>query len=98
MSKARFHPAASEELREQARYYEMQVHGLGRRFLDAVEAAVTLTIAMPAAGSVYLHGTRRVFVRGFPHAVVYRQMGEAIVVFAIVAHRRLPGYWRHRRA
>lgn len=92
-----FHPAAEAELLEQALYYEQRSPGLGARFVDQVEAAVQLAVLMPSAGSPYLHGTRRVFPKDFPHSVVYRQQAEAIVILAVAPFRRKPAYWRKRQ-
>ena len=67
------HPAALNELQEQAAYYGLQVAGLGERFLEQVETAVHLAARMPTIGSPYAHGTRRVFPKDsrFPWSVAW---------------------------
>ncbi len=97
MSLPVFHPAADTELLEQAVYYEQRSPGLGKRFLDQVEAAVQVAMLMPAAGSPYLHGTRRVFPKDFPHSVIYRQQADQVVILAVAPFRRKPAYWRERQ-
>jgi len=92
-----FHPAAEAELLEQALYYEQRSPGLGKRFLDQMEAAVELAVLMPGAGSPYLQGTRRVFPKDFPHSVVYRLQADTLVILAVAPFRRKPAYWRKRQ-
>lgn len=97
MKAVAFHPEALEELQDQAIGYEGRSEGLGERFVGQVEAAATLAASTPGIGSAYKHRTRRVFPKDFPFSVVYREFGEALVVIAVVAFRRKPGYWRHRQ-
>jgi toxin ParE1/3/4 len=92
-----FHPEALAELQEQAVYYEERSEGLGERFVSQVEAAAGLAVSMPGIGSPYKHRTRRVFPKDFPFSVVYREFGETMVIVAVAAFRRRPGYWRHRK-
>jgi plasmid stabilization system protein ParE len=94
--KARFTPEAEVELHAEARYYEQQVAGLGKRFTHEIEAALALACSFPEIGSAYKYGTRRVYPKRFPFSVVYRLLGEEIVVVAIAPFSRKPGYWRAR--
>jgi hypothetical protein len=93
----RFHRDALTELREQAIYYERQSKGLGMRFVNQIEHATRLAATLPAAGSPYKYGTRRVFPKDFPFSVVYREFDDGIVIIAVAAFRRRPGYWSHRK-
>lgn len=97
MSALVFHPEALAELQEQAVYYDKHSEGLGERFLAQVEAAAGLVASMPGIGSPYKHRTRRVFPKDFPFSVVYREIGGVLVIVAVAAFRRKPGYWRHRK-
>lgn len=96
MKAASFHPDALRELAEQALYYEERSAGLGQRFAAQVEAVVALAATMPGAGSPYKYRTRRVFPKDFPFSIVYRELDERVVVIAVAAFRRKPGYWRSR--
>lgn len=50
--------------------------------------------ARPAAGSPLPAGRRRVLLRRFPYAVIYRELDAARVRVLAVAHfRRRPDYW-----
>ena len=97
MKTVAFHPEALEELEEQAVFYDQRSEGLGERFTAQVETAAALAASMPGIGSPYKHRTRRVFPKDFPFSVVYRELGQALVIIAVAAFRRKPGYWRHRQ-
>lgn len=96
MKSIRFHPAALTDLQEQAIYYEERSPGLGLRFIEQTEAALHLAASMPGIGTNYKYGTRRVFPKDFPHAAIYREEDDQIVVLAIAAFRRQPGFWISR--
>ena len=96
MKPARLHPAAEIELIAEAQYYEEHAPGLGERFLAEIEAAVALISRYPRSGSPHLFGTRRVFARRFPFAVVYLDRAHDVAVVAIAPFPRRPTYWRDR--
>jgi len=96
VSRVRFLAEAEAEfLHEVAYYAERQPNG-AVRFREAVGAAIARALAFPKAGPTYLVRTRRVFVRGYPFFVVYREEPEGIAVFALVHETRRPGYWSSR--
>lgn len=94
---ARFHSEARLEFLDSVAYYEAIQTGLGERFRQSVEAAMQLATSLPFAGSVHQHGTRRVFPKKFPFAVIYLVADSEIVIFAVAHFRRRPGYWKSRR-
>jgi toxin ParE1/3/4 len=96
VKRARFAAPARREFLLQVAYYDTKEPGLGSRFTAAVEEATLRALAFPLTGSRASNSTRRVFVRDFPFAVVYREEGEGIVVLAIAHHARRPEYWRQR--
>lgn len=67
------------------------------RFVMAVEQAARLVLEFPDAGSVGVEKTRRLQVKGFPHALVYRRVEDGIVVFAVAHSAREPNYWQSRK-
>jgi plasmid stabilization system protein ParE len=93
----RFLGAARAELRRAVDRYDAQVPGLGDEFADEVKHSVRSIVANPESGSPYLAGTRRMLVRRFPFAVVYRADEQQIVVVALAHHRRRPDYWTRRQ-
>lgn len=46
--RAEFHPEALAEFRAAAEFYETRQHGLGDRFIAAVESCVARTTAAPS--------------------------------------------------
>jgi plasmid stabilization system protein ParE len=94
---ARFHPEAQAELEAEAAYYEERSAGLGERFTHDVEAAIALASAFPEIGAPYRYGTRRVFPKRFPFAVVYQVFTQELVILAIAPFPRKPAYWRSRK-
>jgi len=88
-------PARHELLAEVA-YDEAKEPGLGGRFLVAVEEATARALAYPLTGTPASARTRRMFLKDFPFALVYRTDDMGIIVFALAHHARRPGYWRGR--
>lgn len=72
MRRARFLAAARQEFLAEVVYYNQEQPGPGARFAAAVEEATARAVAFPLAGSPASKNTRRVFVKSFPFAVVYR--------------------------
>lgn len=92
-----FHPAATKELIETARYYEQRAAGVGRRFLRAVEQAEQFLRQSAAAMQSDERGRRRYRVKGFPYQLVYRlASNERVFVLAVAHISRRPGYWESR--
>jgi len=77
-------------------YYSNKESGLGSRFLTAVEDATARALAYPLTGTPASENTRRMFLKDFPFALVYRPDENGIVVFALAHHARRPEYWRDR--
>jgi plasmid stabilization system protein ParE len=96
VKRARFVAAARREFLAEVDYYNKEEPWLGARFAAAVEEATARALAFPLAGSPATKHTRRVFVKDFPFAVVYRPDADGITVFALAHHSRRPGYWQSR--
>ena len=98
MKTLRIHALASWEAAEEAAYYESKRQGWGRRFLAQLNATYDSIIEYPAAPTP-IDGTpyRKLRVRGFPNAVIYRVLEAEIRVMAVANLYREPGYWTGRR-
>ncbi len=96
MTRARFTAPARREFLNEVAYYNGKGQGLGARFTEAVEEAATRAMAYPLSGSRASANTRRVFIKDFPFALVYRYDDNGIVIFAVAHHSRRPDYWRSR--
>lgn len=97
MIPVRFHDAARRELADEILYYAAIDRRLGERLASAVERAVALAAEFPDMGAPYGFGTRRVFTSRFPFSVVYLHQSGEILILAVAAFRRRPGYWSARR-
>ena len=72
MKRVRFIAPARREFLSEVAYYNGKEPSLGARFVAAVEEAATRAVAFPLTGSPASKSTRRVFVKNFPFAVIYR--------------------------
>ena len=96
MTPLRFLPEAEAELLHEVGFYSQARTGTGVRFQAAVEAALERACRHPLGGAPSAHGARSVMGRGFPFSIVYRASPTEILVVAVAAHRRRPGYWAER--
>lgn len=96
MTVLRFLPEAEAELLHEVEYYSAARQGTAIRFQAAVEASLELAVRRPQGGAPSPHGTRSLVVKGFPFSVIYRATTDEVLVVAIAAHRRKPGYWTER--
>lgn len=96
MSRVQFIEPARLEVLAEVAYYHRVEDGLGTKFLEAVEDATARALAYPLAGTPAPFNTRRVFLRDFPFALIYRSDDQGITVYALAHHARRPGYWRSR--
>jgi plasmid stabilization system protein ParE len=91
-----FLPAASAELKDVVDFYNLQRPGLGDEFKDEVRASIGRIRFWPKAWTRISRRARRCRTKRFPYLVIYVQLGNHIVVVAVMHARRRPGYWRKR--
>ena len=91
-----FHPEASEEKLESARFYEARSEGLGSDFLAAVEETTRRIEQFPEAGPVARASIRKRIVPGFPFTILYEVQSDRIFIAAVMHQHRRPRYWRER--
>lgn len=96
MIAANFLPEAEKEFLEETEYYSQARTGLGVRFQNAVEAALSRAQNHPHSGAPTDHHTRAIGVKGFPFRIIYRIDQQQLLVVAIAHHRRKPAYWLGR--
>lgn len=98
MTILRILPGAADELHNAAMYYEPQKPGLAKRFLETFDNAAQDIAAAPDMYSPIGTGYRRLRLRLFPYAIIYRQEHSAIVIVAVMHQKRRPGYWHQRES
>jgi plasmid stabilization system protein ParE len=91
-----FHPEASEEKLESARFYEARSEGLGSDFLAAVEETTRRIEQFPEAGLLDRASIRKRIVPGFPFTILYEVQADRVFIAAVMHQHRRPGYWRRR--
>lgn len=93
MKCARFVAQARREFLAEVVHYNKEAPGVGARFVAAVENAIYRALAFPLAGAPASKNTRRVFLKDFPFAVVYRPDADGITIFALAHYSRRPARW-----
>ena len=87
---------AKADIREAARWYERQRHGLGRALLQQIDMLLDRIREDPLQHQVVYRGIRRAIPRRFPYGLFYRIDGSAVLVFAVVHLHRDPSTWQDR--
>lgn len=95
------HTEALANIAAAADWYEQQQHGLGDRFLAALDETLDLLEEFPQLGhAVQVPGDQRLFRRlslnRFPYSVVYLEH-DGLFVFAVPHDRQRPGLWARRQ-
>jgi plasmid stabilization system protein ParE len=91
-----FRSEAREELLEAQAWYEQRAAGLGLEFARAVEVAVDTLQRAPHRYPVVHREIRRVLLRRFPYAILYRATEDEIIVLAVFHLARDPARWKSR--
>ena len=91
------HPAAEQDLREAAEFYEREGSPLlASRFVQEFKRVVSLLAAHPQLGSPRTNGRRGFALSVFPYTVVYREGARETVILVVKHDSRRPGYGRRR--
>jgi len=91
-----FHPEATMEMVDAARFYEERVEGLGEDFLAEVVAAEQAVQTSPNLWPPFRLGSRRYLLHRFPYSMVYWDLPDHIWILAIAHASRRPLYWKSR--
>lgn len=94
--KIEFFADAEQELIDAAEDYESKAPGLGSRFIVEVERTAAVLMELPSLGENLDRIHRRVPLRRFPYALIFRHDGETIRIVAVAHRRRRPRYWKSR--
>jgi hypothetical protein len=91
-----FRPEARLEAVQAQAWFEERAPGLGFDFARAPDVAMASASRRPQAFRTVGLDCRRVALRRFPDALIYRWSGEELLVVAVFHHRRDPRDWRGR--
>ncbi len=90
-------PQAEDELAAASDHYEAERAGLGREFLDEMEALMRRALAAPLEfPRVRRSRVRRALGDRFPYQVVFFLFPDRVRVIAVAHQHRRPSYWRGR--
>ena len=87
---------ASIELDDAIQYYEIQLKGLGRKFLNEVLESINLIQKFPQLWAKNSTNTRKAVLRNFPYNVIYSAAENKITIIALAHQNRMPEYWIDR--
>jgi plasmid stabilization system protein ParE len=92
-----FDPAALDELVGAVDWYAARSDRAASMFTIEFGRAVLRLRESPLRWPTHQQGTRRIRLRRFPFAIVYRVVGlDELQVIAVTHLHRRPGYWRDR--
>ena len=78
--KVRFLELAQYEMDDAFVWYEEQMQGLGREWLDEVDRSIRRVARWPLAGKDISPDVRRCLVKRFPYGIIYGIEEDTIVV------------------
>jgi len=91
-----WHPEAVAETDAAAAFYRTQQRELARRFVNHLSEALERIAFKPAIYREVEPGIRKIRLRAFPYAVIFRISGRRTEIIAVMHTRRRPGHWRER--
>lgn len=86
-------PSAREETTAAARYYEEEVDGLGKAFMEVLRVGFRRIRKYPRVSTLIRGDYRRHLLDRFPFGIIYRIDSDVITGVAIMHLRRKPDYW-----
>jgi toxin ParE1/3/4 len=95
-ARLRLFEEAAEEVEHERRWYRKRSETAEASFLRELDHAIDAVVEAPQMWPGYLAGTRRYVFPTFPFSLVYFVEDDVIVVVAIAAENKEPGYWRER--
>ena len=92
----RFSFEAIAEAEAAQQWYVDRSLSAGQAFLEELTRAVERVSESPDQWPRYIEGTRRYVFHRFPFSLVYREMGNDVVIVAVAHGKRKAGYWKVR--
>lgn len=97
MNRIVYRPEAVSDVEAAFEWYEEKRSGLGWEFMAELATAEKALIEYPTAFRVIRKDVRRYNLRRFPYHVLYRMLGEMVVIVACFHARRSPRRAQGRR-
>lgn len=77
------HPLVDCDIKEAALWYHLRDPAVAVRLIDETRAAMRAAAADPLQFSIRFADVRRVRLRGFPHSIWFRLLGESVCILAL---------------
>ncbi|MFY7838862.1 MAG: type II toxin-antitoxin system RelE/ParE family toxin [Lacibacter sp.] len=90
------HALATEDILEIARWYDLQLAGLGSRFALQLEIALTAIQKNPTAHTKATDETRKAFLKKFPYIIFFEIKETNILICGVMHSRRKPSLMKSR--
>ena len=95
--KVTLHPAAEQDVREAAAFYEREGSPtVAARFVAEFKRLATLLLEHPDIGSPRSKGRRGFSMSVFPYTVIYRASGDEIKILVVKHDSKRPGFGAKR--
>ncbi len=91
-----FHPDATDELDSSANWYAKRSAEAARRFLVAIDLAVSSMTSDPDRFVLVDDQHRSCSVAKFPFQLIFRHDEDKLFIVAVAHAKRRPGYWLDR--
>lgn len=91
-----FTPEFVDDLTSAADWYDHQGAGLGRKFLESIDACITSIAKMPTMHEKVKKNYRRALPHGFPYAVFYEFVDSRLTFYAVIHTARHSDAWQKR--
>lgn len=92
----RLREEAEDDLAEASSWYERQLPGLGKEFLDTVLTSLEFISENPNQYPEIHKNVKRALLPRFPFGIYYRIEDKFILVFAVMHGSRNPRRWQNR--
>jgi len=90
-------PEAEGDLDDARQWYERRQPGLGRKFLLGAWELIARISQNPELFPTVHSDMRRASLDRFPYGVIYRTVGNRVVILGVVHDRRDPKSWKYRQ-
>ena len=85
-----WHPLATGEMIDAARFYSSRLKQLGPEFLDEIERSVESILTDPGRFAVIDNEIRLFPMRRFPYGIYYRVLDDDVRILVVKHHNRHP--------
>jgi plasmid stabilization system protein ParE len=90
------HELAAEDMIEIARWYDLQLPGLGNRFEKYLENCLEAIYKNPTAHNKATETTRKAYVKKFPFIIFFELEEDIIHIYGVIHSKRNPLLMKER--